>query len=320
MSWHSGTQGTSGTPATDLYNTVTGYMTSWTFIETVAAATAGTTADCKVWRAPGSDWYLIFEPDDTNNRLRVRVSKEYNSATKNVKRYIFANSSATAYTPKADYSYDDTEKTIVTAGYAEVDVNGTGFNWWFGVATGNGSAQDLLYLGTSAGNQKSFMCGFFTPVATGDAVPLFLWASARAASAGWTNASSGGTVRVSHEYGITSSTTGAFCGSLGFLGMTTSSGAIYGSARNLYVSPGIYVFDVLLHGHTNVSGSIGTSGRFYRGTVHQALRCCPSATTAVTLGDVVTVGGTSYFVAGVAGISVPLTTDYALLIDTSNFN
>ena len=115
MSWTAAVQGPSATPAPDFYNTIASKLTSWSLDDTVTAANAGTTADCKVWKAPGSDWFLIFEIDDANNRLRVRQSYQYTAASDRVKRYTPNVSAAAATTHKSDYSFDDTDQTIVTA-------------------------------------------------------------------------------------------------------------------------------------------------------------------------------------------------------------
>ena len=316
MSWNSGTQGTG--QANALYTTITSYMTGWSFVETVSAADAGTTADCKVWRAPNDDWYLIFEPDNTNNRIRVYASKQYTPApTYRVKRYIPATASNTAYTPKADYSYDNTNQTIGTGAYAQLTVSGTGFNWWVGVGPGNGSVSDLIYVGSDAGSYPSaFMAGFFTPTVGVD-FPLFLWASGNnAANAKWPNAGGiGGTVRFSHEYGLTASETGAFCGTIGFLPLSSSQdafGSLYTSYRNRYITDGIYVFDALIHGVT--SGGIRQGLRGYLPGFKVA---AVDSGGSVRIGDTVTAGGITYFVAGVASTGAHSNLVMALLIDTS---
>jgi hypothetical protein len=321
MSWNTGNIAASSTPATDLYNTVTGFMTSWTFVESVPAATAGTTADCKVWRAPGNDWFLIFEPDDTNSVLRIRASKEYDTATHKVRRYVPGFIVTTTATPKADYSYDDTLQTIATAGWARVLVSATGFTYWVGVGQGNGSAQDLIYITTSVtsgGSPSGAMAGFFTPTNTND-FPLFLWSEASStANNQWSNVHH--SLRTSHEYGY--STAVNFAGGLGFpLGNVGSSffpwGQLYSSNRNPYITDGIYVFDALVCMNNN-SASAAVMRAGYRGYL-PGFKVAHSG--AVTIGDTVTVGSTTYFVggAGSGGSAFGNTTNstLALLINTA---
>jgi hypothetical protein len=319
MSWNTGNIAASATPATDLYNTVTDFMTSWNFVETVPAATAGTTADCKVWRAPGNDWYLIFEPDNANSVLRVRASKEYDTVTHKVRRYVPGFAVTTTATPKADYSYDDTLQTIATAGWVRVLVSAAGFTYWVGVGQGNGSAQDLIYITTSVtvgGNPSAAMAGFFTPTNTND-FPLFIWSDGSTPSNNqWGH--SGHTVRTSHEYGF--STGVPFSGGLGFpLGPNISPsawGQLYSSNRNPYITNGVYVFDALVCMNNFGSPSLRAG---YRGYL-PGFKVATSA--AVTIGDTVTVESTTYFVGGVTCNGPPFlssgSTIYeALLIDTT---
>jgi hypothetical protein len=302
MSWTTGTIN-STTPATALYNAIAAALTNWTFVETVPAATAGTTADVKVLRAPDNDWYLFIEVDDVNNRLRFRTAREYDTNTKQIRKYCPNTAVGTAYTPAADYSAGNTWVSIgaTAAGltgvyYVPVFVaTSIGFTYYIGVGPGNGSAQDLLLVATdvaSVGTYGWTLVGFFTPINTND-FPLFI-AGSNAAGLTSENIS---TCRMAYEYGITTSTGGAFTGQLNILATATlpnSVGQPYGSTRNPYTTNGIYVFDAVLHG----ASTTVTAARFFRGHLPNFKIFFLSAQVAP--GDTITVGSTQYFVIGLS--------------------
>jgi hypothetical protein len=307
MSWTTGSIN-SATPATDLYNAIAAALTNWTFIETVTAATAGTTADVKVLRAPDNDWYLFIEVDDLNNRLRFRAAREYDTSTKQIRKHCPNTSTTNSYVPAADYSAGNTwvnigATTSNMAGVYYVPVfvaTNVGFSYYIGVGPGNGSAQDLVLVATDvalAGSYGWVLVGFFTPVNAND-FPLFI-----AGSSGTGLASeSTGTLRMAYEYGITTSQTGAFTGQFSVLGplnlLPTTVGQPYGSTRNPYTTNGIYVFDAVLHGSSNSTGS----ARFFRGHLPNFKMFYLNAQTAP--GDTITVGSTTYFVIGLSAASV----------------
>jgi hypothetical protein len=307
MSWTTGTIN-SATPATALYTAIAAALTSWTFVETVPAATAGTTADVKVLRAPDNDWYLFIEVDDTNNRLRFRTAREYNTDTKQIRKHCPNTATGTNYIPAADYSA--TGSTWVNIGSTTSGAGGlsgvfyvpvfvvtnVGFNYYIGVGPGNGSPQDLILVATdvaSAGSYGWALVGFFAPVNAND-FPLFI-----AGSSGTGLTSEGtGTCRLAYEYGITTTQEGAFTGQFNIHGGTTTLsiylGQPYGSARNPYTTNGIYVLDAVLHGNS----STGSTARFYRG--HLPNFKLFYLASQVAPGDTITVGSTTYFVIGVS--------------------
>ena len=320
MSWTQASQGVSATPATALYDTIVALMTSWTLEDTVTAANAGTVADVKVWKAPGSDWYLIFEPDDTNNRLRMRVTYQYTAGTDRVKRFIGFASSATSTTPTADYSINDTDQTIVTAGYAQVAVNSTGFTYYIGVGAGNGSSQDLIYMGASGGVSgvgTGVMAGFFTPINANDTHPLFLWSQVQTSNTTnqWLGLDSGqqGSVRVSHEYGSTSLAAGNSCYTIAALRLSGciigAFGNFYGNARNAFTTDGLFAFDAFFHGTNSTAANIGRINGAVGGSSYTAERGslpdfkCGSMTqgTQAILGDTAIIDGVTYTFLGNAG-------------------
>jgi hypothetical protein len=305
MSWTTGTIN-SATPATALYNAIAAALTSWTFIETVPAATAGTTADVKVLRAPNDDWYLFIEVDDTNNRLRFRAAREYDTSTKQIRKHCPNTSTSASVTPAADYSAGSTWVSIgaTTSGLAGVFyvpvfvATNIGFTYYIGVGTGNGSPQDLVLVATdvaSAGSYGWALVGFFTPVNPND-FPLFI---AGSSGTGLTSESTG-TCRMAYEYGITTSQTGAFTGQFNTIpggNYPTYVGQPYSSTRNPYTTNGIYVFDAVLHGNTTAS-----SQRFFRGYLPNFKLFYLNS--QVTPGDTITVGSTTYFVIGVSAAVV----------------
>jgi hypothetical protein len=222
MSVTVGTTGASATPATDLYNLLATAMTTdgnWTeqSDSPVAAATAGTTADVRVWRCTGgvASFYLMIEVDDANLRLRFRLSEAYNTTTHKPNQPAGGGTSSTAsVTPTANGTVTDTEQTINTAttvAYVEIKVLGSAYNYLYE------ARNNLLTVATKVSSTPYYaIAGCFTSLvqAISDTAPIVLLGHATSpglnSSAETNTAANAGRFTRLPGFGA-SALTGAFC-------------------------------------------------------------------------------------------------------------
>ena len=156
MSLTIGVQGASATPATDFHtNVLAPKLTAngWLQLAQIAAATAGTTDVVEVWHTAATGiagtiytgCIIFIETDNTNARIRIRVTEVYDSSVAgspaNRVKWAAAGitTSSTATTPAASYAMADTFGPLfVTAGttskvgWVEIPTSISGFAYWVG--------------------------------------------------------------------------------------------------------------------------------------------------------------------------------------------
>lgn len=218
MALTTGSIGATATPADALYDVITPLLTAagWVYVEQVSAVDAGTTAIVEVWRNAASDCYVLFEVDDTNARLRIRCSEQYNSATNKVKYPVPGNAVGTAITPTVNYAVSEAEETIFQAqgtgqkvGWINIPTSAGGYSYWLGV-----NSNTVLVANNSGGVAHWGVAGRLeTLCPTADTTTVFL--AGRGVTdndVSWTtSASAFGNTRTSREPLTTTSAAGNFC-------------------------------------------------------------------------------------------------------------
>jgi hypothetical protein len=149
MAVTTGTAGVSATPATDLYNLLATAMTAngnWTeqSDSPVSAVNAGTVDIVRVWKCTGGavNFYVFIEVDNTNLRLRFRLSEYWDTAGHRLRQPAGGGVSApsqdtVSVTPTANGTVTDSDATIGSTNpnvsYAQVNVLGTAYNYLYEV-------------------------------------------------------------------------------------------------------------------------------------------------------------------------------------------
>jgi len=305
----------SGTPATDMYTALTGLMTTWTHVEQVSAANAGTTDIVEVWRNSTSKVYVLIEVDNTNARLRFRCSEGYDAATHTVIHPCPGVQSNTAQTPNANDSVTGTEDandvtifqatgTTSKVGWVEITVSAGGFNY---VA---GANDDEVILSTSPSRVNWVHAGRvpaadnFTP----DTTIVFLGGRATTTlnqNVSWTivAGTSLGNYRVSREPNQgANALTGAFAAQIDSIQKSNEVAAAWGGqpgtahkwltnmvAYQAYLHGGVgSAQNAAIRSHLCKLSSLAVAGH----DTHTILE------TGLAVGDTVTVDGTTYYILG----------------------
>lgn len=308
-----GTQGFSATtPCTTFYtNVIAAALTAagWVFVETVTAATAGTTADVKVWRTAATDFYLAIEPDDANTRIRFRTSESYNVSTHKMIRPVHGGTAETSYTPSADYSVPGgvgTEYTIHTAtttGFSGVQMFAGGGAYLIEVRT------KLFTLAVrSGGAHYATILGHFTSLVdtVADTNPLFLFADPNSKS--WSADANGvrqKAVSTSREPNTVAGLAGAFSYLIGHPGVGTNfpssntesneMGTLEGGVQHYYYN-GFIASPAVIHG----SNLYTVPTRSMRGYLPDFVTVSGNGVTTFvpTMGTAFLVGGVPYYIVG----------------------
>lgn len=344
MSLTIGVQGASATPATNFYtNILAGVLTAngWTHLHQVTAATAGTTDVVEVWHSAATviastvytGCILYIETDNTNARIRIRVSEVYDSAPTGspASRVKWAaagiTTSTSATTPVASYAMADTfgpifvtPSTTALVGYVTIPTSTSGFAYWVG-----GGASRFLVCNNSGGSPHFCLAGgpIETLLVSADTTSVYLiggQSSAGGTDTSWTQSTAdNGNVRTSREPLILASQAGAFCFRLGraipdpqATNITDPMGAIGGLHKyhtTFVASPAV------IHG---ISGIVWSFGRSHRSIVTGVVVTGGPANGAVA-GDTFTVGGVTYTIIGgsISGASAAVNHIYG--VDASAF-
>lgn len=321
-----GTQGTSATSAMDLYNRIVTEMQAnghWTITSDspVLAATAGTTADVYIWKCDeGNDFYVCFEPDETNDRIRIRGWEVYDTVAHAQSFGLgtggsATSSSLTSVTPTTPgFAIDETPDSIGAAtpilAYATINVPTAGYYYLYEVR------DHLITVATRTSANVNTFCviGQFASLVQSipDPNPLIMveqitnkYGYAYTASA---TAMIDGVVSRSPGLGGVG-TVGAFCVSVEGMhaqyninGATppvnddSLSGIDPNTGPSLY-QPGVFTSQAVIHGQQ--ANTIAT-GRTYRGYLPNFVVTSVDANTPTEprLGDTIVVGGVAYYLLG----------------------
>ena len=349
MSLTVGIQGASATPATDFYTNVLSVVLTargWVHIEQMSAATAGTTDVVEVWKSGATTvagtvhtgCILYVETDNTNARIRIRVSEVYDSAPSGspASRVKWAASgittSATSTAPIASYAMADTfgplfvtPATTAKVGYVTIPTNALGFSYWVG-----GGASRFLVCNNSGGFLRTCLAGLIeTLLGSGDTTSVYLMGGASItglADPSWTLTSAEGcNVRTSREpqpYTALSSQAGAFCYRVSEaipqainVTYTTNPRGALGNLFPLHKFHGYpVVTPAVLHG---MDGIAYTYARSHRGFITgMIVTHCPA--DGVNAGDTISVGGVTYTIIGTT-LSTTNTVNHVYAVDGSAF-
>lgn len=187
MAVTTGSTGVDATPATTLYNLLATAMTgngNWTeqSDSPVSAANAGTTDIVRVWKCTGgaAAFYVFIEVDNTNLRLRFRMSEFWDTSAHRLQQPAGGGTAAsatdaTSITPTANGTVTDSNTTIGSTNpavsYSEVKVLGTAFNYLYEVRN------NLITVATKVSSTNYYaIAGCFTSLiqAISDTAPLVL--------------------------------------------------------------------------------------------------------------------------------------------------
>jgi hypothetical protein len=187
MAVTTGTTGVSATPATDLYNLLATALTgngNWTeqSDSPVSAVNAGTVDVVRVWKCTGGAvaFYVFIEVDNTNNRLRFRLSEYWDTTGHRLRQPAGGGVSApsqdtVSVTPTANGTVTDADATIGSTNplvaYAQVNVLGTAYNYLYEVRN------NLITVGSKVTGLNYYaVAGCFTTLvqAISDTAPLVL--------------------------------------------------------------------------------------------------------------------------------------------------
>lgn len=230
MALSTGTTGANAASATAVYDVLSPLLTAASWAEQsdspVSAATAGTTAACRVWKASDLNLYVVIEVDDTNDRLRFRACEEYDTAATGspalkMKFPAPGNQSNTSVTPTlAQAAISDaflaifqTQGTTASVGWVNIPTAEGGTPYIMGVRS------DELTLATNVTNNNWVHLGRLGSRYLGNAgYANTVYLGGRMISTNndvsWTFGASTGTgqYRVSREpFGNNIATIGAFC-------------------------------------------------------------------------------------------------------------
>lgn len=334
-----GTQGATATPASTLWATIEAALAgnaNWTQSgltnPTLSAADAGTTANVEIWKntSLANPFYMCFEIDDTNARIRVRVAENYETGGAAVKKIrqpagggtTAATSDATSVTPTANDTVSDSDlswgSTNPNVAYIQLNVAAGGYNYLYKVE------DKLLTVATRSGGANGFVVvGNFTSLSNlySDTHPVMLLGHAFN-SPSWTPSTTAqraiAFTRCPGQGAVAK--TGAFCGGISPLHHPNYNSA---DAVNAEAS-GPYAFSVASKFFTNTTlvttaivhhaeGSCIQAGRAFRGYLPDFGAAMVRSATEPTLGDTVVVDGTTYYwlgfcfgttTAGTAGDSI----------------
>jgi len=302
-----GSQGASATPATDFYtNVLAGLLSAKGWTQTVdspvSAVNAGTTGPVRVWKGPDNDIYCLLELDDTNVRIRMRTSEQYDTALHQVKYPAPGNSGA--MTPTVNYAVSESFLTIFQAvgvgqlvGWVSIPTPAAGFSYVTGVRAG-GTGQSLVVIGTvSAGVSHWGMLGRLTNVFAEGGGASIVFLASRSSGADDDNSWSGAGARTSREPQSTASVTIAFAFRVAQSWPPSNVAELGGSAANVHkwitkmvASPSV------LHGEG--AASAFSAIRTHLGVIKDSIVFSIAASTSADQGNTVTVGSTVYTVLG----------------------
>lgn len=323
MAVTTGATGVDATPATTLYNLLATAMTgngNWTeqSDSPVSAVNAGTTDIVRVWKCTGGSaaFYVFIEVDNTNNRLRFRMSEYWDTANHRLRQPAGGGTTSpsadnTSVTPTANGTVTDSDTTIGSTNpnvsYVQVNVLGTAFNYLYEVRN------NLITVGTRVSGANSFVvAGCFTSLVQSltDSFPLALFGHSSnpgvsGTSGGSQNSNSG---RFTHLPGFgASAVIGAFCCCLtplitlafngGGSGDANSISSIGGTSSNPWFTNHL-VCPVLVHGF---SANTPASRRGLRGFLPDFVMGYYTNEPAIVT-DTVTVAGVTYWPLGRAYI------------------
>jgi len=345
MALTTGVQAASVTPASDWYtNVLAPVLTAngWTHLPQISAVNAGTTDVVEPWYSAATGivgtvytgCILYLETDNTNARIRIRVSEVYDSAGAGgppVNRCKWAASgittSSTATTPGASFAMNDnfgpifvTPGTAAAVGFVTIPTSVNGFAYWVG-----GGASRFLAANNSGGYPHFALAGgpIETLLAASDTTSVYL-AGSQSTGGGtdpsWTiSTSSCGNVRTSREPLTTTNISGAFCfqiaRALPDLQSTNTNdpmGAI-GTAHKYHTS--LVVSPAVMHG---MNGAVWGVIRSHRAIV-TGMIVTASAANGAAAGDTITAGGVIYIVIGAALIGSSAAVNHVYAIDSSQF-
>lgn len=187
MAVTTGSTGVDATSATTLYNLLATAMTAngnWTeqSDSPVSAVNAGTTDIVRVWKCTGgvADFYVFIEVDNTNLRLRFRLSEYWDTTGHRLRQpagggTVAPSADNTAVTPTANGTVTDSDATIGSTnplvGYVECRTLGTAYNYLYEVR------DDMITVATRQASTNYYaIAGCFTSLVTAiaDTSPLVL--------------------------------------------------------------------------------------------------------------------------------------------------
>lgn len=347
MSLTVGIQGASATPATDFYAILSTKLTAlgWVHLEQISAATAGTTDVVEIWYSAATviagtiytGCILYIETDNTNARIRIRVSEVYDSSVSGTpaSRVKWAaagiTTSATSTTPAASYAMADTfgplfvtAATTSKVGWITIPTSALGFSYWVG-----GGANRFLVVNNSGGYPRFCLAGLIeTLLASGDTTSVYLMGGMTTtglADPSWSLITSEtANIRTSREpqpY-ATVSQAGAFCfqatraippivhnanaDAMGAIGNLFPTHKYHGY---LVVSPAV------MHG---INGTVYNYGRSHRAFI-TGMVVTNGPTDGVNAGDTITVGGVVYTIIGSCPGTNVTSTNHVYAVDSSAF-
>jgi hypothetical protein len=340
-----GIQGSSATPATDFYAILNTKLTAlgWLNLAQIAAATAGTTDVVEVWHSAATviagtiytGCIIFIETDNTNSRIRLRVSEVYDSSVAgspaNRVKWAAAGitTSSTATTPAASYAMADTfgplfvtAATTSKVGWVEIPTSIAGFAYWVG-----GGASRLLVCNNSGGNPHFCLAGgpIETLLASSDSTSVYLmggYSTAGGSDPSWAISTSNcGNIRTSREPLSTVSVAGAFVFQAGraipdsmVSNVTDCMGAL-GFAHRYHTT--FIVSPAVMHGMSGSSWGTAVA-RSHRAIVTGlVVTGCPS--NGAIAGDTITAGGTTYTVIGSSVMNGNAAINHLYAVDASAF-
>lgn len=316
-----GTQGATATPATTLWAIIEAALAgnaNWTQSgitnPTLSAADAGTTAACEIWKntSLANPFYMCFEIDDTNARIRVRIAENYETGGAAVKKVRQPGGGGTtaavadnvSVTPTANDTVTDSDvswgSTSPNVAYAQLAVAAGGYNYLYKVEN------KLLTVAVRSGGLNYFVVlGNFTPLSTSysDSHPVAMTCQSFNAVP-WTASTTvqRATVFTRCPAQGAVAQTGAFIGGISPLHSPnySSAGPLNAEADNPY-SPTVLskfftnttlVTTAILH---HATGSAIQAGRAFRGYLPDFGAAMVRSATEPAIGDTVVVDGTTYY-------------------------
>jgi hypothetical protein len=318
MAVTTGSAGISATPATDLYNLLATAMTgngNWTqqSDSPVALATAGTTADVRVWKCTGgaAAFYVFFEVDDANTRIRVRMSEFWDTTAHQLKQpagggTVVGALDTTGVTPTANGTVTDTLTNIGSnnpqVAWSQITVLGTAYNYLYEVR------DNLITFATRVAGANTYaIAGNFTSTvqALTDSFPIILLGHAGTGlnnTSGSSQASNSGRFTRLPGFGA-SSVTGGFAAFVypllhaGFNGGGGSVADAFSSLAGVATNPWFtnpLVSPILIHGAQQ--NSVGAR-RGFRGTLPNFVIGYYTTEPAVVT-DTISISGVTYYPLG----------------------
>lgn len=319
MAVTTGTTGVDATPATTLYNLLATAMTgngNWTeqSDSPVSAANAGTTDIVRVWKCTGGSaaFYVFIEVDNTNLRLRFRLSEFWDTTAHQLKQpagggTVVGVNDGTGITPTANGTVTDTLTNIGSnnpqVAWSEVKVLGTAYNFLYEVRN------NLITVASRVAGANTYaIAGCFTSSiqALTDSFPLVLLGHAATGlnntAGGNSNSNSGRFTRIP-GFGA-ASISGAFhCAASPLIpltfngsgsgGSTDAFSSIGGTSSNPWFTNHL-VFPVMIHG---MSANTIAARRGFRGSLPDFVSGYYTTEPAVVT-DTITISGVTYYPLG----------------------